>query len=86
MTKNKIVLIYIYERCIYLWITTYGIMVRVFTNGFGNQGSIPGQVIPKTQKMALDDALLITQHYKVWIKGKCSNPRKDVVPSPNISV
>ena len=25
-------------------------MSRVFTNGLGDQGSIPGQVIPKTQK------------------------------------
>ncbi len=28
-----------------------GIMVRVFANGPEDQGSIPGQVIPKTQKM-----------------------------------
>ena len=28
-------------------------MVRVFANGPGNQGSIPGQVIPKTQKWYL---------------------------------
>ena len=27
-----------------------GIMVRVFTNGPGDRGSIPGRVIPKTQK------------------------------------
>ena len=31
---------------------------------------IPGQVIPKTQKMVLDATLLSTQHYKVKIKGK----------------
>ena len=40
----------------------------------GDRGSIPGQVIPKTQKkkkkkkkkkMVLDAALLHTQHYKV---------------------
>ena len=43
---------------------------RVFTNGLGDQGSIPGQVIPKTQKMVLDAALLNTQHYKVQIKDK----------------
>ena len=47
-----------------------GLMSRVFTNGLGNQGSIPGRVIPDTQKMVLDAALLNTQHYKVWIKGK----------------
>ena len=39
-------------------------------NGPGDQGLIPGQVIPKTQKMVLDVALLNTQHYKVGIKGK----------------
>ena len=33
-------------------------MVRVFTNSVGDEGSIPGRVIPKTQKMALDASLL----------------------------
>ncbi len=47
-----------------------GLMSRVFTNGPGDQGSIPGRVIPKTQKMVLDVILLSTQHYKVRIKGK----------------
>ena len=42
----------------------------------GNLGSIPCQVIPKTQKMVLDTSLLNTQHYKVWIKVKLSNPSK----------
>ena len=41
-----------------------GQMVRVFANGPGDQGSIPGRVIPKTQKMVLDATLLNTQHYK----------------------
>ena len=45
-------------------------MVRVFTNGPGDLGSIPGRVIPKTQKMVLGASLLNTQHYKVGIKGK----------------
>ena len=44
----------------------------VFANGPGDLGSIPGRVIPKTQKMVLDASLLNTQHYKVWIKGKVS--------------
>ena len=47
-----------------------GIMVRVFANGQRDLDLIPGRVIPKTQKMILDTALLNTQHYKVWIKGK----------------
>ena len=35
-----------------------------------DQGSIPGRVIPKTQKMVLDASLFNTQHYMVGIKGK----------------
>ena len=58
------------------------IMFRVFAYGPEGQGSIPGQVIPKTQKTVLDASLLNTQHYKVWIKGKWSCPGKEVVLSP----
>ena len=39
----------------------------MFTNGLGDQGSIPGWVIWKTQKMVLDAALLSTPHYKARI-------------------
>ena len=46
-----------------------GLMSRVFANGPEDQGSIPGRVIPKTQKMVLDATLLNTQYYKVRIKG-----------------
>ena len=45
-------------------------MSRVFLNGPGDLGSIPGQAIPKTQKMVLDATLLNTQYYKVRIIGK----------------
>ena len=51
-------------------------MVIVFANGPGDQGSIPDQVIPKTQKMVLDAALLSTQHYKVRIKSKVEQSRE----------
>ena len=44
-------------------------------NGLRDQGSIPGRVIPKTQKMVLGAALLNTQHYKVRIKGKVEQSR-----------
>ena len=37
--------------------------VRVFVNGSGDLCSIPGQVIPKTQKIVLDVSLLNTQNY-----------------------
>ena len=57
-------------------------MVSVFANGPGDWDSIPGQAIPKNQKMVLGASLLNTQHYKVWIKGNWSNPGKGVVPSP----
>ena len=44
---------------------------RVFANGPGDRGSIPGRVIPKTFKnMVLDTSLFNTQNYKVRIKGK----------------
>ena len=44
--------------------------------------SIPGRVIPKTQKMVLDASLLNTQHYKVRIKSKVEPSREGVAPSP----
>ena len=59
-----------------------GLGVRVFANGPGDLSSIPGRVIPKTQKMVLDASLLSTQHYKVRIKGKVEQSRKGVAPSP----
>ena len=63
MKKKKITLFYIIHRDI-------GPAVRVFANGPGDLGSIPGRVIPKTLKMELDTTLLNTQHYKVRFKGK----------------
>ncbi len=53
-----------------------GIMVRMFANGPGDLGSIPGRAIPKTQKMVLDAALLNTHHYKVRINGKMEQSRE----------
>ena len=56
----------------YIFCITQGICgaFRVFANGLGDLGSIPGCVIPKTFKMVLDTSLLNTQQYKVCIKGK----------------
>ena len=54
----------------------------MFANGPGDLGSIPGRVIPKTQKMVLDASMLNTQHYKVRIKGKVEQSREGVAPSP----
>ena len=52
----------------------YGVMVRVFANGSVAQGS--SRVLPQ-----LDASLLKTQHYKVQLKSKWSNPGKSVAPS-----
>ena len=51
-------------------------MNRVFANGAGDRSSIPGRVIPKTQKT--DAALLNTRHYEV----KWSNSENGVALSP----
>ena len=61
---------------IYLYNRDIGPAVRVFANGPGDLGSIPGRVIPKTLKMELDTTLLNTQHYKVRFKGKVKQSRE----------
>ena len=51
----------------------------LFLFGYGpeNRGSIPGRVIPKTQKKwNLIYSLLNTQHYKLRIKGKTEQSKK----------
>ena len=49
--------IYVVKEYIYMQVG------RVFANGPGDLGSIPGRVIPKTLKMVLDTSLLNTQWY-----------------------
>ena len=48
----------------------YGLAIKEFANGPGDWGSIPGRVVPKSQKMVFDAVMLNNRHYKVWIKGK----------------
>ena len=52
------------------------LLSRVFASGPVGPASVPSQVIPKTQKMVFDAALLNTQHYKVKIKGKMEQSRE----------
>ena len=52
-------------------------MVKVFVNGPGDLRSIRGRI---DSKNVLDVSLFNTQYYKVWIKGKWSNQRKEVAP------
>ena len=49
-------------------------MCRVFTHIQGDQGSIPGVVIPKTQKWYVMPPCLTL--YKVRIKGKVEQSRE----------
>ena len=57
--------------------------LNVFGNGPENQDSILGQVIPKTQKMVIDVALLKTLSIiKYRTRVKWSNPGKGVATSP----
>ena len=62
--------------CVYKLDWLIGLLGRMFTNGPGDLGSIPGRVIPKTLKMILDTSLLNTQQYKVRIKGKVEQSRE----------
>ena len=67
---------------IHRWYYKIDIVVRVFVNGLRCRGSIPGRVMPKAIKMVPNTSILNTQHYKVRIKGKWSNPGKGVTPFP----
>ena len=59
---------------------------RVFVNGPGDLGSIPGRALPKTLKMVLNTSLLNTQQYKVCIKGKVEQSRERSNAFPYTSV
>ena len=63
-----------------------GFVCRVFSNGPGDLGSIPGHAIPKTLKMVLDTFLLNTRQYKVRIEGKVEVSRERSSALSNTSV
>ena len=63
-----------------------GLMSKTFTNGPGYRRSIPGRVIPKTQKMVLNAAYLNTQDYKVRINGKMEQASQWSRAFPNTSL
>ena len=62
------------------------IVGRVFADGPGDLDSIPGRVIPKTLKMVLDNSLLNTQQYKVYIKGNVEQSKERSGALPYTSV
>ena len=69
--------IYIY---IYISYRPIGIMVSVH-QWFDRLGFNPRSSHTKNSKNSFDVSLLNSQHYKVWIKSKQSNPVWRVVPS-----
>ena len=56
--------IYTYTHvCVCVCVYNRPIGILMFANDQGDQGSIPSQVIPKTQKLVYDASLLNTQYY-----------------------
>ena len=49
---------------------------KEFANEQGDWGSVPGRVIPKTQKMVLNTSWLNTLYYKVLFKSKVEQSRE----------
>ena len=74
--EQKCSTIYHTQKYTEVFIKPIGLVGRVFANGPGDLGLIPGRVIPKTLKMVLDTSLLSTQQYKVRIKGKVEQFRE----------
>ena len=65
-----------YDDNHYTMATYIGMMIWMFANYPGDMGSMPGRVIPKTQKMVLNASLLNIQQYKVGIKSKVEQSRE----------
>ena len=63
-----------------------GLVGRVFANGPGDLGTIPGHIISKTLKMALLTSLFNTQQHKVRLKGKMEQSRERSSDLPYTSV
>ena len=59
---------------------------RVFANGPGNLGLIPGRVIPKTLKKVLDTSCLTLSNIRYISRVKWGNPGKGVCPPLHLSV
>ena len=77
---------FVFDPLLYLLYRLIGLVGRVFANGLGDLGSIPGRVIPKTLKMVLDTSLLNTQQYKVRIKGKVEQSRERSCAPPYTAI
>ena len=65
----------------YIPIPDIGIMIKVFVNGPGDLGSIPGRVIPKSQKWYLMPPCLTLSIIRYRSRVKWDSPGKGVSPS-----
>ena len=70
-------LVFTFNLFIYRLIGTVG---RVFANGPGDLGPIPGRVIPKTLKMVRDTFFVTRSNIRYVLRVKWSNPGKGVAP------
>ena len=75
---------FIFLLCIYRYVLgpDIGLAVRVFASGPGDLGSIPGRVMPKTQKWYLMPPCLTLSNIRYGSRVKWSNPGKGVPPFP----
>ena len=74
LNDNEYCILYGSIKCFSNWLV--GLVGRVFANGPGDRGSIPGRVIPNNLKMVVDTFLLNTQQYKVHMEGKVEQSRE----------
>ena len=84
---NHLIYIYIYIYIIYIQRERDNRLIaqvgRVFANGPGDMGSIPGRVIPKKfKKWYLVPPWLTLSNIRYVSRVKWSNPRKGIVTSP----
>ena len=69
----------------YIYTLGMGMIVRVFVNGSGDLASIPGRVIPKTQKLYLMPPCFALSIISYGSRVKWNNPRDGVAPCPTPS-
>ena len=78
------ILYHIYYIIIYYFNRLIGLVGRLFANGLGDLGSIPGQVIPKTLKNGTwQHPCLTLSIIRYASRVKWSNPGKEVAPFPS---
>ena len=65
---------------------SFGLMSKRFANGPGDRGSIPGRVIPKTQKYYLITPCLTRNTIRYVSRVKWHTPRKGAAPPLELGV